>query len=647
MQIIKILLPKVGLFPLDYFTSKSHSIGDLVRVPFRNKEYTGIVWEISCIDSGKKLKSISDSQNFPAKISLATIELIQKSSDYYLAQLGTVAKLVLPVDINETPIKINQQEINIENINLPSLSKSQQEVLEHIKNTSKPVLIKGVTGSGKTEIYFHAIEQQLKLGKQALVMLPEIALSSQIITRFTERFGFAPAIWNSTVTKAQKKRILRGVISGKISVVIGARSSLFLPYSKLGIIVVDEEHDPSYKQNDGMLYHARDMAVLKGVLEKCITILASATPSIESIYNAQIGKYQLLELQDRFNKAHLPDVQIVDMRNQELERNHWLSPTIVSAINDNLARKQQTLIFLNRRGYAPLMMCKDCGYRIECKSCSSSMVMHKSTYRLECHHCGAVAPICKLCPECAKQDTMILCGPGIERIAEETYKLFPGKKIVVVSKEQSASPNEMQELLEQMANGQIDILIGTQIITKGYHFPKLTLVVVVDADVGFMGGDLRAAERTYQLLHQVGGRAGREDKKGAMLLQTYCPENKVIEALANGREDDFIKEEISSRKSSDMPPFTKMVAITLTGKNDIKTMQMAKNFVAMAPRSSAKILGPAEAIMLKLSGRYRYKILVIAKKDFNLRKYLELWKAHVKIPSSYQLKIDIDPYNLL
>ncbi len=647
MHIIKILLPKAGLFPLDYLTKKDYSIGDLVLVPFRNKECTGIVWEIGCADSEKKLKEILDSQIFPAQISQATVNLIKKASEYYLAELGTVAKLVLPVDINETPLKINEQSINLELIDLPDLSQSQQEILKNIKNTSKPALVKGVTGSGKTEIYFHAIEEQLKLGKQALVMLPEIALSSQIITRFTERFGFAPAIWNSTVTKAQKKRTLRGIISGKISVVIGARSSLFLPYINLGIIVIDEEHDASYKQNEGMLYHARDMAVLKGALEKCITILASATPSIESIHNAQTGKYQLLKLQDRFNKAHLPDVRIVDMRNEELERNHWLSPTITNAINNTLDNNQQTLIFLNRRGYAPLMMCKDCGYRIECKSCSSSMVMHKSTYRLECHHCGATAPVCKSCPECSNQDSMILCGPGIERIAEEAYKLFPGKKIVVVSKEQSSKPDEMQKLLEEMASGEIDILIGTQIVTKGYHFPNLTLVVVVDADVGFVGGDLRASERTFQLLHQVGGRAGRADKKGTMMLQTYSPENKVIEALASGQEDDFISEEIKSRQAANMPPFAKMAAITITGKNDIKTMQMAKDFVAMAPKSSARILGPAEAMMLKLSGRYRYKILVIAQKDFNLRRYLELWKRHAKIPSSYQLKIDIDPHNLL
>jgi len=647
VQIIKILLPKARLFPLDYITNKNYSIGDLVLVPFRNKEHTGIVWEIGCADSGKNLKETLNSQIFPAKIRQTTINLIKKASEYYLVELGTVAKLVLPVDLNETPLKINEQEINIKSINLATLSESQHAILTHIKGATKPILLKGVTGSGKTEIYFHAIEEQLKSGKQALIMLPEIALSSQIIARFTERFGFPPAIWNSTVTKAQKKRTLRGIISGKISVVIGARSSLFLPYINLGIIVVDEEHDASYKQNEGMLYHARDMAVLKGTLEKCITILASATPSIESIHNAQIGKYQLLKLQDRFNKAHLPDVRIVDMRNEDLERNHWLSPTVTNAINHNLEQKQQTLIFLNRRGYAPLMMCKDCGYRIECKSCSSSMVMHKSTYRLECHHCGAVAPVCKSCPECSNQDSMILCGPGIERIAEEAYKLFPSKKIVVVSKEQSASADEMQKLLAEMANGEIDILIGTQIVTKGYHFPKLTLVVVVDADVGFVGGDLRAAERTFQLLHQVGGRAGREDKKGTMMLQTYSPENKVIEALASGQEDDFISEEIKSRQEASMPPFAKMAAITITGKNDIKTMQMAKDFVAMAPKSSARILGPAEAMMLKLSGKYRYKILVIAEKSFNLRKYLELWKTHSKIPSSYQLKIDIDPHNLL
>ncbi len=455
-------------------------------------------------------------------------------------------------------------------VNLHALSSDQQVSSDQIEISTKPVLIKGVTGSGKTEVYFHAIKQQLESGKQGLIMLPEIALSQQIISRFTERFGFEAAIWNSRVTKAQKKRILRGIISGSVRVVIGARSALFLPYKELGIIVVDEEHDASYKQSDGMLYNARDMAVLRGHVEKCKVLLVSATPSIESIYNAKISKYHLVELKSRYNAAILPEVAIVDMRKESLTRNSWLSEKVIKSVEENIKNKQQTLIFLNRRGYAPLILCKGCGYRFNCKSCSSSMVMHKSTNRLECHHCGSVAAIPKICPDCVEQDTLILCGPGIERIAEEAEQRFKGSKIAIVSKEQSESASKMQELLRQMEQGDIDILIGTQIVTKGYHFPQLTLVVVVDADVGFLGGDLRASERTFQLLHQVGGRAGRMDKKGVVLLQTYCPDHKVIDALASNQEELFIQEELASRESAHMPPFTKMEAITITGNNQEK-----------------------------------------------------------------------------
>lgn len=646
MQIVRVLIPQVSLFPLDYRSNFNVSVGDLVQVPFRSKNITGIVWEINCKDCKKNLKSIYNENSFPGSIKEELIELIKKAAKYYLSELGTVAKLVLPVNINEFPIKIYEQKIP-DNIKLAKLSDSQEKALKSIENNRKPTVIKGVTGSGKTEIYFHTILNQIKLGKQALIMLPEIALSAQIIARFQERFGFEPAIWNSSITKAKKKRILRGIISGEIKIVIGARSSLFLPYKNLGIIVVDEEHDPSYKQNEGILYNARDMAVLRSSIEKCQILLASATPSIESLHNVTSGKYNIIHLKNRFNDAYLPDVKVIDMKQETLERNTWMSLTVIKAIRQNIEQKRQTLIFLNRRGYAPLMLCKACGYRVNCKSCSTSMVLHKKLNKMECHHCGAISKIYTKCPDCDETDSLILCGPGIERINEEIKKIFPEVNSAMISKEESSKPAEMQKLLESMENGKIDILIGTQIVTKGYHFPDLTLVVVVDADLGFVGGDLRASERTFQLLHQVGGRAGREAKNGLVLIQTYYPEHKVIQALAEKKEDIFINEELLSRQQSNMPPFSKMAAITITGKNSDKTLQIAKNFVAHAPISDAKIMGPAEAMMLKLSGKYRYKILVLAKREFNMQKYLKLWQEYSPIPSSYQIKFDIDPHNFV
>lgn len=634
------------LFPLDYQSDESYNIGDLVLVPFRNKKVTGIIWEIVKTTNVKNIKEIIPNSDFSCSINCNIIELINKASKYYLTELGSFAKLVLPVDVNEAPIKIAKQDF-ISNSTLPNLSVEQNHALNKVNKSNKPVVIKGVTGSGKSEVYFYAIETEMQKGNQALIMLPEIALSQQIIERFSERFGIEVAVWNSKITKAQKKRILRGIIKGEIKIVIGARSALFLPYKKLGIIVVDEEHDPSYKQDQGILYHARDMAVLRSSIDKCKILLVSATPSIESLYNVKNGKYDLVELKSRYNNATLPDVKIVDMKKQSLAKNCWLSKPVITAIENNIKKKEQTLIFLNRRGYAPLMICKNCEYRFYCKSCSSSMVVHKSNQRLECHHCGYLSVIPTSCPECNEEESLTLCGPGIERIEEEVKRYFPDQNIFLASKEQISSQEQVQNLLKNMESNNIDILIGTQITTKGYHFPNLTLVVVVDVDSGFFGDDLRASERTFQLLKQVGGRAGREEKKGTVLLQTYCKNHKMVKALANNEEEIFIEEEISSRNISHMPPFTKMASLVISGNNQANTFETAKYFVKIAPKSEAKILGPAEAMILKKAGKYRYKILIIANRNFNLQKYLKLWKETANIHSSYQLKIDIDPHHFV
>jgi primosomal protein N' (replication factor Y) len=648
VQIIKILLPQIGLFPLDYQLAAEDivSVGDLVLVPFRHKNITGIVWEINSLSHvGKKLKTIDLNLSEGLNISPVNISFIKKAADYYLSSLGAVAKLVLPVDVNEKPIKYETQNIPITN-SLADLALEQIVVTENINKSTKPLLLKGVTGSGKTEIYFHQVADFIKAERQVLIMLPEISLSSQIIDRFTKRFGVKPAIWNSNITKAQKKKLLRGIIRGDIKVVIGARSSLFLPYKDLALIVVDEEHDASYKQGEGILYNARDMAVLKASLTNSKVILVSATPSIETIYNARQGKYEMVELKNRFSEASMPVVEIVDMRSCDLKQNSWLSDQLVAAIKTTVSGSNQCLLFLNRRGYAPLMLCKSCGHRFGCSKCSASMVIHKSSKKMECHHCGAVSKIHETCPACAQPDSLILCGPGVERIEEEVKKIFPNLRIKVATKDQSAKSEEMDELLQQMESGDIDILIGTQIVTKGYHFPKLALVGVIDADLGFVGGDLRSAEKTFQLLHQVGGRAGRDKAiKGQVLLQSYFPDNKVLAALVNGNEEEFIEQEISSRKKAAMPPFTKMAAINITGKYPEKTLFMAKYIAGRAPNSSARILGPAESLMFKLSDRYRYRILIVAEKKFNIQKYISLWLDSCTIPSTFQVKVDIDPYS--
>ncbi|MBN8512544.1 MAG: primosomal protein N' [Rickettsiales bacterium] len=647
MQIIKVVIPHAGLFPLEYSSHQKHIIGELVVVPFRSKQVTGIVWEVNCKQSMGNLKHVLEGEDAAILLDASTIEMMRKAANYYMVELGTIAKLVLPVDVNQNLKNKIEHKIDISQLLLPKLSSEQEIALKKIEESDKPILIKGVTGSGKTEVYFYSVLSALKRNKQVLIMLPEIALSKQIINRFEQRFGFKPAVWNSAISASKKKSILRGIIDNSVKVVIGARSALFLPYRALDVIVVDEEHDSSYKQFEGVLYNARDMAVLKGQLCGCKVILSSATPSIESYYNSLIGKYQLVDLSSRFNASTLPEVKIVDMRNEKLARNHWLSEIVVNEISDNVSRGLQTLIFLNRKGYAPLVLCRSCGHKIGCKYCSASMVLHKEKSRLQCHHCGHIMPNPKMCPSCNDHNNLVLCGPGIERIEEEVRAIFPKARTASISKDQFKSDDQSDaDMLEQMEKGEIDILIGTQVITKGYHFSKLSLVIVVDADIGFIGGDLRATERTFQLLNQVSGRAGREGTRGKVVIQTLIPEHKVIDSFVKNDEKKFFSEELESRKKTSMPPYSKAAVITVTGKNAAKTKDISKQILMVAPKSSARILGPTEAMMYKLSGKYRYKILVISEKNFNLQKFLKLWLEQINIPTYFKLKIDIDPQNL-
>ncbi|WP_341790237.1 primosomal protein N' [Rickettsia endosymbiont of Polydrusus tereticollis] len=644
MQIAKILLPLPKLFPLDYEVPNELElqVGDLVIVTFRNKEVTGIVWELNVTSNKEKLKSIKEKIPLEFRLNSEILELIKWMSEYYLSELGGIAKLVLPIDIAEKPIKVKEQLIKTD-FTLPDLSSEQQQAIKLIKQTEKPVIVKGVTGSGKTEVYFNLIADYLHQGKQALIMLPEIALSMQIINRFTERFGFEPVVWNSEVTKAKKKAILRGILSDKVKIIIGARSSLFLPYKNLGLIVIDEEHDDSYKQDDGILYNARDTAIIRAGLDKAQIILCSATPSIETMYNVEQGKYQLIILASRYKDAAMPTIEIIDMKKENLSKNSYLSKPLITAIAENLKNNKQILLFLNRRGYAPLMLCKLCGHRFTCKSCSSWLVLHKGTRKLECHHCGYTSQIPTNCPECKEDDALTICGPGIERIEEEAKLLFPNSRIAVISKDHLGKPEKIAELLHKMEHSAIDILIGTQVITKGYHFPNLTLVGVIDADLGSSNADLRSSERTYQLLHQVGGRAGRGEAKGIVLMQSYYPDNMIFSHIINSDEEAFFQYELQTRKTADMPPFTKMASIILSGIDEHKILAIAKNLVRIAPNTRAKILGPASSLMSKLAGKYRFRILVIVDKKFNLQKYLKFLLSLVKIPSSCHVKIDIDP----
>mgnify|MGYP001194663361 CR=1 FL=1 len=538
------------------------------------------------------------------------------------------------------------------------LSKQQddaaQEIISDINAQKFSVsLLDGVTGAGKTEVYFEGVAQALKNGKQVLILLPEIALSNAFLDRFKKRFGCAPALWHSGLGTAQRRETWRGVANGKTKVVIGARSALFLPYQDLGLIIIDEEHDPAYKQEDGVIYNARDMAVVRAHLGSFPVVLVSATPSLETIHNIWEGKYKHLELPTRFGEAQLPDIELVDLRNDKPERQKFLSRALLKALVKNLEEGNQSLLFLNRRGYAPLTLCRGCGHRMECPRCTAWLVEHKRSGKLHCHHCDYHMAMPKTCPSCSEEDSFVACGPGVERIFEETSEYFPDARVMVLASDTAESHDDLKAMLKKITDGEVDIIIGTQIMAKGHHFPDLTLVGVVDADLGLQGGDLRAAERTYQLLHQVAGRAGREAKKGHVLLQSWMPEHRIMKALAAGERDAFFDIEASEREMANMPPYSRLAGIIISGREEHMVKEVAEALGKISPQGAnahgqrIQTLGPAPAPFARLRGKYRYRLLVCADKHMNLQKTIENWLKQIKIPSNIRVYIDIDPQSFL
>jgi len=510
-------------------------------------------------------------------------------------------------------------------------------------------LLDGVTGSGKTEVYFSAIEEAFKENdSQILIMLPEIALTSQIVSRFKEKFGFSPTQWHSGLTVVTKEKNWRDIVSGRARLIIGARSALFLPYKNLRGIIVDEEHDSSYKQEEGVIYHARDMAVVRANIEKCPIILASATPSIETVENVNAGKYSVLKLPSRYGEAVMPDIKIVDMRNEKLRSDKWLSAFLKSQLSDNIAAGRQSMLFLNRRGYAPLTLCRNCGFRFQCPDCSSWLVEHKSTKKLMCHHCGCSKKLPEECPECHKEDTLVSCGPGVERIAEEVEESFPTARVCLMTSDKLTNPAKAARMIKSITDGDYDIIVGTQVIAKGYHFPKLTHVGVIDADLGLEGGDLRASEQTYQLLQQVAGRAGREKNKGTVIMQSYMPDNSVMKSLSSGVREDFVDSEMKSRKRTKMPPYARLASIIVSSKQERLGQQVAKAIVNSAPiQEEIRVMGPVPATIFMLRGNYRHRILVKTDRKVNIQKWLNKLLAQIKPTPSVMVKVDIDPYSFM
>ncbi len=511
-----------------------------------------------------------------------------------------------------------------------------------------PFLLEGVTGSGKTEVYFEAVAAALRAGGQALVLVPEIALTAPWLSRFAARFGCEPVSWHSDLKAGERRAAWAAIADGRAKVVVGARSALFLPFRDLRVTIVDEAHETSFKQEEGVHYHARDVAVMRAREEAATVVLATATPAIETQVQAAKGTYRHLILPARFGGAQMPDIAAVDLRRYPPTRGHWLSPPLVAAVTATLAKGEQALLFLNRRGYAPLTLCRTCGTRIQCPNCTAWMVEHRLSRRLACHHCGHQTPVPEACPECGEADSLVACGPGVERIAEEVARTWPQARVALVTSDTINSPARAAELVRAVEAREIDVLIGTQMVTKGYHFPDLTLVGVIDADLGLSGGDLRAGERTFQQVAQVAGRAGRGAKPGRVLIQTHQPQARLMQALVAGDPTAFYTAETDVRRELGLPPFGRLAAIIVSSEDADAALAAARAIGAAAPQvEGLSVLGPAAAPLAMLRGRHRQRLLVQARRTLALQAVLRDWLGGVAVPGNVRVVVDVDPYSFV
>lgn len=574
---------------------------------------------------------------FKADVSVAVIRGLEKTGALDSSEVSPFADIARPdPDFSKVDLSNNQSAVS-------------QKLIHAVRGSVfQTYLLDGVTGSGKTEVYFEAVAEALRQDKQTLVLLPEIALTEPFLDRFKARFGTEPVAWHSGLKQSDRKRNWRALADGDAKVVVGARSALFLPYRNLGLIIVDEAHETSFKQEDGVRYHARDVAVMRGLYEKIPIVLASATPAIESRHQVEQGNYELLELPARFGAATLPEIEALDLTQDIPARGSWLAPTLINALEENLGKGEQSLLFLNRRGFAPLTLCRTCGHRINCPNCTAWMVEHRLTKRLACHHCGHVMPQPEKCPECGDEDSLVACGPGVERICDEVKMLFPQARTAIVTSDTIWSPAKAGEFVAQMEAGAIDIVVGTQLVTKGYHFPNLTLVGVVDADIGLEGGDLRAAERSFQQISQVAGRAGRAEKPGHVYVQTRMPGAAVIQALIKGDRDGFYDAETESRRAAAAPPFSRLAAIIVSSEDNAEAIETARLIGQTAPKLEGfAVYGPAPAPLAMLRGRHRHRLLVHAHRSVEIQEMMHEWLEKLEWPRAVRVGVDVDPYSFV
>lgn len=563
-----------------------------------------------------------------------------------LVDEGALETILLPPESVAEPLDADHA--------APSLNAAQQEAARHLRDAVAArafsvALLDGVTGSGKTEVYLEAVAEALRQGRQSLILVPEIALTTQFLDRFAERFGHRPAAWHSGVGATRRGRVWTGVAAGEVPVVIGARSALFLPFADLGLVIVDEEHEGAYKQDDGVHYHARDMAVVRARLHDIPVVLASATPSVESRVNADRGRYARLILPERFGGREMPVIATVDLKTAGPSRGRWIAPALEAAIRETKAAGEQSLLFLNRRGYAPLTLCRTCGERVQCPNCSAWLVDHRFRRRLVCHHCGFNMPPPDHCPKCEAVDSFVACGPGVERLAEECATLFPDSRLLVLSSDMAGGIERIRQEIEAVARGEADIVIGTQLVAKGHNFPHLALVGVIDADLGLSNSDPRAGERTFQLLQQVVGRAGRAKDGSRALIQTHQPEHPIIRAIVRGDREGFYAAEIAMREEARLPPFGRLAALVVSAEAQADAFAYARALARSAPTSSdVQVLGPAEAPLALVRGRHRVRLLARSARAFDLSGWMRNWLSSVEAPrGNVKLEIDVDPQSFL
>ena len=649
---IPVLFPKIFNHPFTYEASANNKLipGDFVKAPFGSQNITGIVWSKEQKTEKKfKLKKISKKINVPS-LNPSMISFISWFSTYNLVPLGMSFKMcLLNKDVVEKSFDKEFNKYKVKKIKKKFILNSEQKnSLSFIKNTGKNysvTVLEGVTGSGKTLVYFARIKDFVDKGLQALILLPEIALTNQFSKRFKDFFGSEAAIWHSGTTKKNKSIIWKGITEGKIKIVIGTRSSLFLPFKNLGIIVVDEEHDVSYKQDEGVSYNARDMAITRASLEKIPIILVTSIPSVETYNNIVNKKYFLTQLQKRYKQAALPNIEIINLNSKLLKKETWIANETLNKVNQYLNKGDQVLFFLNRRGYAPFVICKKCGYRFECPNCTVNLNFHKNLNLLLCHYCGHKSSLQRNCKD-EKKCELQFCGPGVERIYSELKKIYPDKKIEIFSSDTLKNKKFSNILFNKVENNKIDILIGTQLLSKGFHFPKLNCIIVVDSDFSSHGYDLRSAEKNIQLYHQLSGRAGREGNKSTIYFQTYTPNDEILINISKNDPHTFLEKELLLRKEKKLPPFYRLISLIISGKNEVSIMKFALKIKSKLPEiKEVDFLGPVLAPIAKLKKYYRCRILIRYPKNLFIQKYLSESLDKIKLSSGIKLEVDVDPIN--